>query len=147
VNKTLRTYYNMLVSHKKAGKKCLIRSRQRQRIFPLTSCPDQLWGPHSLLSHGYQGGLSPGVKRGWSMTLITHSYLGLRLRMSRSYTSPPPQAPPWHVVGQLRVTHEDYMHKEIKSRLNLWNACYRSVHRISSSCLLSRNVEVEYCNE
>jgi hypothetical protein len=60
----------MLVSHKKAGKKCIIRSWQR--IFPLTSRPDQLWGPHSLLSHGYQGGLFPGVKRSWSVTLITH---------------------------------------------------------------------------
>jgi hypothetical protein len=82
----------MLVSHKKAGKKCIIRFCQQQRIFRLTSCPDQLWGPHSLLSHGYQWGLSPGVKRGWSMMLITHTYLGLMLRISRSYTSPPTSA-------------------------------------------------------
>jgi hypothetical protein len=82
----------MLVSHKKAGKKCIIRSQQRQRIFPLTSCPDQIWSPHSLMSQGYQGRLYPGVKGGWSVTLVRHSYLGLRLRMSRSYTfSPPPQ--------------------------------------------------------
>jgi hypothetical protein len=35
------------------------------------------------------------------------------------------------------------MHKEVKSRLNLGNACYHSVQSILSSCLLSRNVKVK----
>jgi hypothetical protein len=35
------------------------------------------------------------------------------------------------------------MNKEVKSRLNLWNACYYSVQSILSSCLLSRNVKVK----
>jgi hypothetical protein len=47
------------------------------------------------------GVLFPGLKRGWSMTLITHTHLVPRSRMSRSYTFPPPQASPWRVVGQL----------------------------------------------
>jgi hypothetical protein len=35
------------------------------------------------------------------------------------------------------------MHKEIKIRLHSWNACYRSVQSLLSSCLLSRNVKVK----
>jgi hypothetical protein len=35
------------------------------------------------------------------------------------------------------------MHEEIKSRLNLGNACYHSVQRLLSSNLLSRNVTVK----
>jgi hypothetical protein len=35
------------------------------------------------------------------------------------------------------------MNEEIKSRLNLGNACYHSVQSLLSSCLLSRNVNVE----
>jgi hypothetical protein len=43
----------------------------------------------------------------------------------------------------LGTTLTDCMHEEIKSRLNLGNACYRSVHSLLSSCLLSRNVQVK----
>jgi hypothetical protein len=35
------------------------------------------------------------------------------------------------------------MAEEIKSRLNLGNACYHSVQSLLSSCLLSRNIEVK----
>jgi hypothetical protein len=35
------------------------------------------------------------------------------------------------------------MNEEIKSRLNLGNACYHSVQSLLSSCLPSRNVNVE----
>jgi hypothetical protein len=45
--------------------------------------PDRLWGPPSLLSNGYRGVLSPGVKRGRGVTLTTHPHLVPRLRMSR----------------------------------------------------------------
>jgi hypothetical protein len=38
------------------------------------------------------GVLSPGLKRGRSVTLITHPYLMPRSRVSRSYTSSPPSA-------------------------------------------------------
>jgi hypothetical protein len=35
------------------------------------------------------------------------------------------------------------MNEEIKSRLNLGNACYNSVQCLLSSCLLSRNIKVK----
>jgi hypothetical protein len=38
---------------------------------------------------------------------------------------------------------QNYMHKEIKGRLNLGNACYHSAQSLLSSCLLSRNLKVE----
>jgi hypothetical protein len=47
------------------------------------------------------GVLSPGIKRGWGVMLTTHPHLVPRLRISRSYTSSPPQAPPWRVAGSL----------------------------------------------
>jgi hypothetical protein len=57
-----------------------------------TPAPASCWGPPSLLSNGYRGVLSPGVKRGRGVTLTTHHHLVPRLRMSRSYTSSPPCA-------------------------------------------------------
>jgi hypothetical protein len=41
------------------------------------------------------------------------------------------------------LTDQNCMHEDIKSRLNLWNACYRSVQSLLSSRLLSRNLEVK----
>jgi hypothetical protein len=41
------------------------------------------------------------------------------------------------------LTDENCMHKEIKSRLNLGNACYHSVQSLPSSRLLSRNLKVK----
>jgi sorting nexin-29 len=38
---------------------------------------------------------------------------------------------------------QNYMHEEIKSRLNSGNACYHSVQSLLSSCLLSRNLKVK----
>jgi hypothetical protein len=38
------------------------------------------------------------------------------------------------------LTDKNCMHKEIKSRLNLGNACYHSIQSLLSSRLLSRNV-------
>jgi hypothetical protein len=45
--------------------------------------------------------LSLGVKRGRGVTLTTHPDLVPRSRMSRSYISCPPQAPPWRVAELL----------------------------------------------
>jgi sorting nexin-29 len=39
------------------------------------------------------------------------------------------------------LTDQNYMHEEIKSRLNLGNACYHSVQSLPSSRLLSRNLK------
>jgi hypothetical protein len=47
-------------------------------------CPDQLWGPPSLLSNVYQG-----------MSLISHFHLVPRSGVSRSYTS----SLPWYLHG------------------------------------------------
>jgi hypothetical protein len=40
-------------------------------------------------------------------------------------------------------TDQNYLHEEIKSRLNSGNACYHSVQSLLSSCLLSRNLKVK----
>jgi hypothetical protein len=45
--------------------------------------------------------LSLGVNSGQGATLTTHCHLVLRSRMSKSYTSSPPQGPPRCRVGQL----------------------------------------------
>jgi uncharacterized protein (UPF0548 family) len=41
------------------------------------------------------------------------------------------------------LTKQNWMHEEIKSRLNSGNACYHSVQSLLSSWLLSRNVKVK----
>jgi hypothetical protein len=41
------------------------------------------------------------------------------------------------------LTDQNYMNEEIKSRLNLGNACYHSVQSVLSSHLLSRNLKVK----
>jgi hypothetical protein len=41
------------------------------------------------------------------------------------------------------LTDQNCIHEEIKSRLNLGNACCHSVQSLLSSCLLSRNVKVK----
>jgi hypothetical protein len=43
------------------------------------------------------------------------------------------------------LTDQDGMHREIKSRLNLGNACYDSVQSVLSSRLLSVNIKVKVC--
>jgi hypothetical protein len=40
------------------------------------------------------------------------------------------------------VTNQNLIHGEIKSRLNLGNACYHSVHDLLSYCPLSKNIKV-----
>jgi len=42
------------------------------------------------------------------------------------------------------VTNQNYIHKEIKRRLNSENACYPSVQSLLSSCLLSENMNIIY---
>jgi hypothetical protein len=41
------------------------------------------------------------------------------------------------------LTDQNFMHKEIKSRLNSWNTCYHLVQSLLSSHLLSRNLKVK----
>jgi hypothetical protein len=40
------------------------------------------------------------------------------------------------------VTNQNLIQEEIKRRLNSGNACYHSVQKLLSSCLLSKNVKI-----
>jgi hypothetical protein len=41
------------------------------------------------------------------------------------------------------VTNQNFIQEEIKSRLNLGNACYNSYQSLLSSCLLSKNLRIK----
>jgi hypothetical protein len=41
------------------------------------------------------------------------------------------------------LTNQNDIHDEIKSRLNLGNACYYSVHNLLSSGLISKNLKIK----
>jgi hypothetical protein len=43
------------------------------------------------------------------------------------------------------LTDQNCMYEEINSRLNSGNACYHSLQRLLSSCLLCRNIKVKIC--
>jgi hypothetical protein len=59
---------------------------QRQEIFSSNLCVQTSSGAHPA---SRAMGPFPGVKSGRVMTLTTHPHLVARLKMSRSYTSPP----------------------------------------------------------
>jgi hypothetical protein len=72
--------------------KCGLICGRGKEFFFYALCPDQLWGPPSLLSNGYQSPfLSPGVKHSQGMMLTIHPHLVLWSRMSRSYTPSTPK--------------------------------------------------------
>jgi len=62
---------------------------QRQRIFPLACVSTPALKITQPPIQWVQCASIPGVKRGWSMTLITHPHLVPRSSMSRSYTPVP----------------------------------------------------------
>jgi hypothetical protein len=66
-------------------------SRQKQRIFPLTSVSRPSLGPTQPPVQWVPGAFSPGVKRSRGVTLTTHPHLVPRSKMSRSYSSSPPK--------------------------------------------------------
>jgi hypothetical protein len=41
----------------------------------------------------------------------------------------------------MTLTDKNYMHEEIKGRLNSGNACYHSLQSLQSSLVLSRNIK------
>jgi hypothetical protein len=44
---------------------------------------------------------------------------------------------------EMMLTNQNYIHDEIKSRLNSGNACYYSVQNLLSSCLMSKNLNIK----
>jgi hypothetical protein len=69
----------------------------------LYNCPDQIWGPPSLLPKRYRGPF-PGVKRGRGVTLTAHIHLVPEVNNEYVLYVQSLQAPPWHVVGWLYLT-------------------------------------------
>jgi len=45
-----------------------------------------------------------------------------------------------------KLTYQNSIQEEIKSRLKLWNACYYSVQNLLSSRLLSKNLKIKIYN-
>jgi hypothetical protein len=43
----------------------------------------------------------------------------------------------------MRLTNQNEIHDEIKSRLNSGNSCYHSVQNLLSSCLISKNLKIK----
>jgi hypothetical protein len=81
-----------------------VRSPTEAEDFSSSPCVQTGSGAHPdsyPMGQWVPGVLHPGVKRGPGVTLTTHPHVVPRLRMSRSYTSPPPHVPPWRVAGQL----------------------------------------------
>jgi hypothetical protein len=62
-----------------------VRSRQRQRIFPLASMSRPALGPTQPPVQWVPAVLSPGLKVGQGVTLTTDPHLAPRSRMSRIY--------------------------------------------------------------
>jgi hypothetical protein len=92
-----------------------VRSPAGANDFSSSLCPDQLWGPRSILSNVYRCFFPRGL------TLISHPHLVPRSRLSRSYiSSPPPQALPWRVVGQLFFLYWRKLHIQIRVKRYLY---------------------------
>jgi hypothetical protein len=79
--------------------------RQGQRIFPLSSVSRPALRPTQSPVQWVPAVLSPGQSAAgaWRWPLTPH--LVPRSRMSRSYISSPPQAPPWRVAGLFCFAH------------------------------------------
>jgi hypothetical protein len=69
-----------------------VRSQTEAEDFSSSPCIQTGSGAHPTSYPMGTGVLSPGVKRGQGVTLITNLHLVPRLSMSRSYTSSPPCA-------------------------------------------------------
>jgi hypothetical protein len=44
------------------------------------------------------------------------------------------------------VTNQNFIHKEIKSRLTSGNSCYHSLHNSLSPCILPKNTKIKMQN-
>jgi hypothetical protein len=80
-----------------------VRSSAEAKDFSSNLCVQTGSGAHPASCKMGTGGPFPGAERGRGVTLTTHPHLVSRSRMSRSYISSPPQAPPGRVAGQLCI--------------------------------------------
>jgi len=48
----------------------------------------------------------------------------------------------FRIVG-MTVTNQNYIHREVKDRLNLGNPCHYSVQNVSCFCFLYRNPKIK----
>jgi hypothetical protein len=80
------------------------------------------------------GGPFPGAKRGRSVTLSTHPHLVQRSRMSRSYSSSPPQAPPWRglLCFYLALPQSFFLDARKLYSSKFWK---EMIHQLSLRCL------------
>jgi hypothetical protein len=102
-----------------------------QRTFPLISASRPALGPTHPPTQWVPGALSPWVKRGRGVMLITHPLLVPRLRKCRSYTSCHPNAPLWSVTGPLYLFYNFfYFHIFLNVSAIFAN------HNVRLSCLL-----------
>jgi hypothetical protein len=98
-----------------------VRSPAGAENFSSSLCVQTGSGVHPASCPMGTGDHSLGVKRGRGVTLTTHPHLVPRSRMSRSYTSSPPQAPPWRVSGTA-------LPFDIYSHIKVMSCCVRSFH-------------------
>jgi hypothetical protein len=73
------------------GKRILLLASMSRSALRLTQPPVQ-W---------VSGVLSPGLKRGWGVTLTTQSHLSAAVKDEQELYFLSPKAPSWRVVGQL----------------------------------------------
>jgi hypothetical protein len=78
-----------------------VRSPAGAKDFSCSLCVQTGSGAHPASCTMGTGVLSPGVKARPGRDADHSPYLVPRSRMCRSYTSSPPQEPPWRVAGQL----------------------------------------------
>jgi hypothetical protein len=62
-NKSWDSVVGIATSYRLHNRRAEVRVLKGSRIFSSRNHPDQLWGPPNLLSNGYWGGVSVGVKR------------------------------------------------------------------------------------
>jgi hypothetical protein len=101
-----------------------VRSPAGAKHFPSNLCVQTDAEAHPASYPMGTGGLSPGVKRGRGVKLVTHTHLVSWSGMSRSYTSSPPYRPHGgRVMSQSSLKYSLIMKKKfvwsnIKKKIN-----------------------------
>jgi hypothetical protein len=111
VSKSLGISVSVVSDYRLDDKGSMQGRSKESSLYPL--CSEQLWGSYPINT----GVLSPGVKRGWVVTLTTHPLLVPRSRMSRSCISFPYVAC-MAVAGQLYFLHFRRQYSRLTNSLN-----------------------------